>query len=402
MKPPSPIPNVLDPVTARAPVARHRNRLARWLTPLLAVSLALALPACKRAANATGTAQAASAKADGQGAKKPDDAVPVEVASVSRRPISASYNGTASLDAPDEAQVIAKTSGIVLQLFTEEGQQVRKGQVLVKLDSERQRLQVAQAQAQVDKLQANFNRSQKMLAAKLVSASDNDQIKYDLQNAKVALDMARLELSYTDVVAPISGIVAQRSIKVGNFVQINSPIIRIIDDSKLQATLNVPERELTRLKGGLPVTMEMDALPGKSFQGTVDHIAPIVDAGSGTFRVVCRFAGNGLLQPGMFGRIRIDYDRRADALVVPRLALLDDAADPAVFVVRDGKARRVTVAVGFTDGQWAEIRSGLAQGDAVVTAGKAALRDGSPVTVIAGKVDAKLTASTAASGAGSD
>lgn len=372
--------------------------LASALTPLLLVSLALALalPACKRS---TATdAQASSSAADGKGGKngKAAEAVPVETTAATRRAISASYEGTAALDAPDEAQVIAKTSGIVLQLLTEEGQHVRKGQVLVKLDSERQRLGVQQAQAQVDKLQANYDRSQKLAAAKLVSASDNDQIKYDLANARAALDLARLELSYTDVVAPIAGVVAQRSIKVGNFVQINSPIIRIIDDSTLQATLNVPERELSKLRAGQPATMQLDALPGKTFKGVIDHIAPMVDAGSGTFRVVCRFAGEGLLQPGMFSRIRIDYDRHADALVVPRIALLDDSADPAVFVVRAGKAVRVPVGVGYTDGEWAEIRSGLAAGDAVVTAGKAALRDGSAVTVIPAQSGAALAASAAA------
>ncbi len=366
------------------PDSSPRRRPHVWLlASLLSLGLVLALPGCKRAGSAD--AHAASTATDAKGGKsgKVSDAVPVEVTAVSRRAISASYNGTAALDAPDEAQVIAKTSGIVLQLMTEEGQHVRKGQVLVKLDSERQRLGVQQAQAQVDKLAANYARSQKLAAAKLVSASDNDQIKYDLANARAALDMARLELSYTDVVAPISGVVAQRSIKVGNFVQINSPIIRIVDDSVLQATLNVPERELSKLRAGLPATMELDALPGKSFKGVVDHIAPMIDAGSGTFRVVCRFAGDGVLQPGMFSRIRIDYDRHANALVVPRVALLEDSGDPAVFVVRGGKAVRVPVAVGYTEGQWAEIRTGLQPGDAVVTAGKTALRDGSTVTVIA-------------------
>lgn len=398
MKPMSPIANIGATPAANAATPHPRNRLAALLVPALALSLVLALPACKR--SGPGSAQAASVASDAgdKGGKKAVDAVPVEVAKAARRGISASYTGTAALDAPDEAQVIAKTSGIVLQLLTEEGQHVRKGQVLVKLDSERQRLQVAQAQASVDKLQSNFLRSQKMAAAKLISADAFDQIRFDLANARATLDMARLELSYTDVVAPISGVIAQRSIKVGNFVQINSPIIRIIDDSTLQATLNVPERELARLKGGQPVTMEVDALPGRAFKGVVDHIAPVVDSGSGTFRVVCRFGGEGLLQPGMFSRIRIDYDRRADALVVPRQALLDDGGAPAVFVVRDGKAVRVPVGVGYTDGQWAEVRSGLTVGDAVVTAGKTALRDGSAVSVISGSdADALGAAASAAS-----
>ncbi|MBJ7515472.1 MAG: efflux transporter periplasmic adaptor subunit, partial [Stenotrophomonas sp.] len=87
------------------------------------------------------------------------------------------------------------------------------------------------------------------------------------------------------------------------------------------------------------------------------------------------------LQPGMFGRIRIDYDQRADALVVPRLALLDDG-DPAVFRVRAGKVARVPVTLGYAEGAWVEVREGLAAGDQVVTAGKVALRDGTAVQVI--------------------
>jgi membrane fusion protein (multidrug efflux system) len=165
-------------------------------------------------------------------------------------------------------------------------------------------------------------------------------------------------------------------------VQINTPIFRIVDTDKLEATLNVPERELATLKPGLPVTLRVDALPGHDFTGTVDRVAPVVDSGSGTFRVICAFAGGGVLQPGMFGRLQINYDQRADALVIPRNALLDDEAQPAVYTVRAGKAVRVPVTLGYVDGEWVELRGGLKQGEPVVTAGKVALREGSPVQVI--------------------
>jgi membrane fusion protein (multidrug efflux system) len=215
----------------------------------------------------------------------------------------------------------------------------------------------------------------------MISANDVDQLRYDLENMRAQNRLARLELSYTTVVAPISGVVASRSIKPGNFVQINTPIIRLVDRSRLEATLNVPERELATLRAGQPVTLQADALPGKAFTGRVDRVAPVVDAGSGTFRVVCAFEGGTQLQAGMFGRLRIEYDHRADALVIPRAALLDDG-DPAVYLVRAGKAMRTAVEPGYVDGAWVEIRKGLKVGDAVVTAGKVALRDGSAVTVI--------------------
>ena len=323
---------------------------------------------------------------DSQAAEKDkpqaEEAVPVEAVPVARRPVAASYAGTAPLEARAESQVVAKTSGVALQVMVEVGQQVHAGQVLVRLDSARAELQAAQSEAQLRKLEANYNRSRQLASQQLLSANDLDQLKFDLENARAVNRMARLELSYANVLAPISGVIAERSIKPGNFVQINTPIFRIVDTSRLEATLNVPERELATLKGGLPVQLIVDALPGQVFQGRVDRVAPVVDSGSGTFRVVCAFDGGGLLQPGMFGRMKIDYDQRADALTVPRNALLEDNDDPAVFVVRGDKASRVSVKLGYYDGPWVEVREGLKPGDRVVTAGKVALREGSKVQVI--------------------
>jgi membrane fusion protein (multidrug efflux system) len=361
----------------------------RLLVPLLLCVMAtgvLALGACKvKHGDGGGDGAAKSGDAD-----KGPESVPVEVATIGRRPIAASYAGTAPLEARADAQVVAKTSGVALAVMAEEGARVRAGQVLVRLDSDRLRLQVAQSDAQVRKLEANYARSLKLAEQKLISANDIDQLKYDLENARATNRLAKLELSYAEVRAPISGVIASRSIKTGNFVQINTPIFRIVDADRLEATLNVPERELATMKAGLPVALQVDALPGKTFNGTVDRVSPVVDSGSGTFRVVCAFDNGGVLQPGMFGRIRIDYASRADALVLPRGALLEDEAKPAVFVVRAGKAVRAPLALGYTEGEWAEVRSGLKQGDQVVVAGKSAVRDGSPVQVIA--IDGKTVA----------
>ncbi|WP_329922343.1 efflux RND transporter periplasmic adaptor subunit [Stenotrophomonas geniculata] len=355
----------------------------------LLISTSLLLGGC--AAGPNSEAKAAETKEE-----KKVDAVPVEVAVASHRAVAASYTGTAALEPRAESQVVAKTSGVALAVLVEEGQRVTAGQPLVRLDPDRARLAVAQSEAQMRKLENDYQRAQKLVVQQLVSAASVDQLRYDLENVRAQYRLATLELSYTTVVAPISGVIASRSIKTGNFVQINTPIFRIVDNSRLEATLNVPERELATLRAGQPVTLAADALPGQSFTGTVDRIAPVVDSGSGTFRVVSAFDGAAhALQPGMFGRIRIDYDQRADALVVPRLALLDDG-EPAVFRVREGKVARIPVKLGYAEGPWVEIRDGLAAGDQVVTAGKVALRDGTAVQVIA---DPKAKAKTVAAAA---
>lgn len=298
------------------------------------------------------------------------------------RAISASYAGTAALEPRAESQVVAKTSGVALRVYVEEGQAVRAGQTLVKLDDDRIRLQLAQAQVQVRRLEANHRRAAQLAEQRMVSTSDLDQLRYDLESARASLRVAELELTYTNVTAPIAGVIASRAIKAGNFVQINTPIFRIVDTSRLEATLNVPERELDTLKPGQPVQLLVDALPSRQFRGEVDRVAPVVDAGSGTFRVIAVFDGGGVLQPGMFGRLRIDYDQRADALAIPRTALLEDEASPGVFVVNGETVARREVKTGYVDAGHVEIRDGLKAGDQVVTAGKSALRDGMRVQVL--------------------
>lgn len=334
--------------------------------------------------------------ADAEAKSKGPEAIPVEVALVATRPIAASYTGTAPLEPRSEAQVIAKTSGVALAVYAEEGQTVRAGQTLVRLDASRAALQAAQSAAQLRKLEASYARSSQLAVQKLISANDHDTLRYDLENARAVNRLANLELSYANVAAPIAGVIAQRSIKTGNFVQINTPIFRIVDTSRLEAVLNVPEREIATLKAGLPVQLLVDALPGHPFSGTVDRVAPVVDSGSGTFRVICAFAGGGLLQPGMFGRIRIDYDSRTNALVVPRAALLEDETDPAVYVVRANKAQRVAVKTGYSEAGWTEVRQGLQAGDRVVVAGKTALREGSVVQVLGNSAGGGGTAAAAA------
>ncbi len=392
MKPTRSATNQSESTSQLASSALRRSLALSILAPAM-IALVLALPACKGNATDAKAAQASSnsddksstdkdAGKDGKDGKKQDTAVPVEVAKVARRPIAASYSGTASLDAPGEAQVVSKASGIVLEILTEEGQRVHKGQVLARLDNEHQRLQVEQAAAAVRKLESNYERSQKMVAAKLVSTEANDQIRYDLESARAALHIAQLELSYTTITAPISGVVAQRMVKQGNLVALNAPLFRIVDDSRLEAVLSVPERNLATMKTGLAVTMQVDAVAGKQFTGKIDRISPVVDSASGTFRVVCAFSGDGGLKSGMFGRIGIVYDSRTDALTIPRVALLEDEGEPAVYAVRNGKAVRVSLKLGYVDGELAEVRSGLTEGDQVVTAGKVAIRDGAKVEVI--------------------
>ena len=350
--------------------------------------------------------------------KKAEEAialVPVEAVAASARPIDASYSGTATLEADREADVVAKAGGVLLKLLVEEGDAVRQGQVLARLDDASPRLSLAKAEATLRKLEADYRRADEMFGRKLLSLEEHDKIKFDLDNQRAVHDLSRLELSYTNVVAPIDGVIGRRMVKEGNLVQINQSLFHIVDFDPLLGVLNVPERELNILKPGQPVSMSVDALPGQRFPGVIERVSPVVEAASGTFRVTCRFnATLQTLKPGMFGRIDVVYDRKQDALTIPRGALIEEDGETAVYLIvdappvaevkpKDGEAAKVPAAVtapaapaaaaalhaqrrvihiGFSDSEYVEVRDGLKAGDRVITVGRNAVRDGTLVQVL--------------------
>lgn len=354
------------------------------------VAFSLALTACGGKQDGAAEPEDKKAGAQGKEESKEAEAVPVEVVSASRQTITASYTGTANLDAPNEAQVVAKSSGVMVRQLAEEGDFVRQGQIMARIDPARAQLEVQRNRATVNKLSNNYQRAQQLLAQKLISTEAHDQIRFDLESARASLKLAELELSYTNIEAPISGMVAQRMVKQGNLVTVNMPVYRIVNTQYLEAVMNVPEREMALIKQGMTVRMQVDAIPGQVFTGRVDRISPVMDSGSGTFRVTSAFDGQQVLRAGMFGRLEILYDSRENVLTVPRTALLEDETDPAVFVVRGNKAVRTALKLGYSNGEIAEVVSGLKAGDHVITAGKVAVRDGARVTVIA--IDGKTVA----------
>jgi membrane fusion protein (multidrug efflux system) len=357
----------------------------------LALALSLSLAACggsqDNAAPADGDKDEKAAdkepKLDKDG--KPVEAVkvPVEVAAASRSVVVAAFQGTSNLVAEAEADVVTKTSGVVLEIMVEEGDKVAAGQVLARLDSDRQRLNMKQSEANLRKLENDFKRQQELIERKLISQDVYDRSRYDLDTQRASYDIAKLELSYTEIRAPIGGVVSKRNVKVGNLIQLNQPLFKIDDFDPLEAMIDVPEREMRLIQAGQPVQMLVDALPDAVFTGNVARVSPVVDATTGTFRVVAQFKDDsGKLRSGMFGRVRVVYDQRPDALVVPRAALVGDDKDAAVFVVENDVAKRRKVRLGYTDGAKVEVTEGLVDGDKVVTLGQAALRDGAKVQVI--------------------
>jgi membrane fusion protein (multidrug efflux system) len=349
----------------------------RQTAAILASSLLLA---CSFSLSGCGSdAQAAQAKA-------PEDttpAIPVEAAIAQKGQVAATYSGTTTLEAAEEASVVAKVGGTVSQIYAEEGREVRAGDALAKLDDADMRYAAEQAQANFDKKELEFNRSQTLYDRKLISADAFDAVKYDLAVLKATNDQAKLNLDRTVIRSPIDGVVAKRLIKVGNTLTPNESVYVVTDFDPLLAVLYVPENALARLKPGQPATLDADALPGKNFTGKVARLSPVVDPQTGTFKVTVEVRPTGhQLAPGMFSRVSVTYDVHKDALTVPRAAVITEDGESAVYVVKAGLAHRIPVTLGYADGDKIEITHGLASGDMVVTLGQNSLKDGTKVAVV--------------------
>lgn len=315
--------------------------------------------------------------------KKEEAAVPVEVGKVTVGPIDAAYRGTATLEAEDEATVLAKTSGVIEQILVEEGQRVSAGQVLARMETERLRLEVARAKAEADKARENFDRNTRIFEKNLISKEMYDQSRFALDSAKAAYELASLTLRESEIRAPISGVVSARYIKVGNAIQPNSAAFKVTQMDVLHAQIYVPERDIHKLAPKQSAEMTLDAWPDKPFKGSILRVNPVVDPATGTVKVTVAMAsGQRELKPGMFGRVEIRYDRRDAAVLVPKDAVLTEDAAQSVFVVADGKAKRRSIRIGYSDSYNYEVLDGLKSGDQVVTTGQANLKDDAKVHVV--------------------
>jgi membrane fusion protein (multidrug efflux system) len=311
-------------------------------------------------------------------------AIPVEAATVSNNDMAARYTGTATLEADEQAIVVSQITGVVLKLNAEEADFVEAGQVLAMVETDRYVLEVKRANASLKRLQTDFQRKQELFAKKLVSTEDFERVSAEYDAQKAAYDLAKLELQYTSIKAPISGFISERMIRVGNLVTLHQPVFNITSYDPLLAVLHVPERELRVLSKGLPVSMSVDAWSGESFKGEVIRISPVVDTTTGTFRVTAQILDHGqMLKPGLFGRAEIIYDLHKDVPVIPRSAVLTEDNLSHVFVINeDGSASRRAVQLGFEDKGLIEVLDGLVKGETVVTAGKGSLSDGTRVEIV--------------------
>lgn len=334
------------------------------------------------AALALGGCDNGQANADANGETP---AIPVEVVEVARGSMTAFYTTTATLEADREARVVPRLGGTIVELFAEEGDPVSEGQLLARIDDDRYRLELERNEATLRRLEQDFDRHLEMQERDLISLEVFERAKFEYESHRALVELSRLDLSHTAIRSPIEGVVSRRLIKVGNTVNAQEEAFVVTSLDPLQAVLYVPERELSKLAAGQPAFIAADAVRGQRFEGRVARISPVIDAATGTVRVTVEIDGaKSPLKPGMFARVSVVHDTRADVLLVPVEAVIAEDARTSLFIVSDGVAERRHVQTGYRDEGNVEISAGVAQGERVVVTGQAALRNGSTVQIIGG------------------
>ena len=319
--------------------------------------------------------------------------IPVEISKPIRGDILAVYSGTAPIEAFAEADVIAKVEGEIREVLVEEGDTVEKGQVLARLDGDRLRLELSESRARLNKMQRDFERNMELREKGLLSEGDFEKIRYDLEALQAAFNLASLELDYTQIRAPIPGVVSERYIKLGNTIRVGEPMFRVTSFDPLVAYMHIPEREFRQISAGQPVAIDIDALAGDDFFAAVTRVSPVVDPSTGTFKITIEIRDEtNRIKPGMFGRMSIVYDKHENVLQVPRSAVIEDMGTETVFVVEEEKAVRRIVQTGYGASGMIEITDGLADADDVVTVGQIGLKQDARVTVINAPVPSEAVA----------
>lgn len=309
--------------------------------------------------------------------------VSVLLAKIATQPFSQDMEAIGTARANEAVDVTAKISNRITAIHFREGQQVKRGDVLVEFDSEQVRASLAEAQAALDESRNQFKRSRELFTTQALSESQLDQIQATLSANEARVAGARSQLNDTIIRAPFAGRVGLRQVSLGGFVSPGTVITTLDDTSVIKLDFSVPEVFLSSLKEGMEISAGTAAYPAEKFKGQVSSIDSRVDPVSRAVLVRARLDNpDGRLKPGMFMTVRL-MRTEAPALLIPEQALVPEGERKFVFVVREGKALKTEVTTGRRRPGEVEVTKGLADGDVVISEGIQKVRDGSAVQALA-------------------
>ena len=309
--------------------------------------------------------------------------MPVEMADVQQRDWPILARSVGSLAADESATIRNLTAGHVVAIPGIEGAIVTQGQPIVRIDDEKLRYELERALARRDEAESQFKRRMPLFEQKLVSEAEMTEVRASAAAAEADFALARRTLSDATVRAPISGTLGRRLVSLGDYAPAGAALFELVKTDVLKLEFALPETLLAQLSVGSDVRVTTQAYPGRTFQGKVDFIDPVIDPSTRTVRLRARVDNHeGLLRPNLFVNAEITVDTIKAALVIPEEALIPSLGRTAVFAVEQDAAKRAEVVVADRAPGLVALRDGLTPGGKVVTGGHQKLMDGMPVMTL--------------------
>ena len=318
----------------------------------------------------------------GGGAGGPAAGVPVEVVKVATASLPQSITTVGSLRSDESVTIRPEVAGRIAAINFQEGQRVAKGAVLLRLDPSINEAELLQARANLKLARSKYERAVDLSKSNFISGQARDEAENNLRVAEAAVALVEARLAKTEIRAPFTGVIGLRSVSIGDYVKEGADIVNLESIDLLKVDFRVPEVYMRQVKAGQPLQVALDAYPGKTFEGRVFAVNPLLDAAGRAVVIRAQVKNaDASLRPGMFARVRLITSESTDSLVVPEQALVPQGSEQFVFKVVDGRAVRAKVEVGQRRDGKVEMVSGVTAGEVVVVSGHQRLRDGVPVVV---------------------
>ncbi|MDH0091855.1 efflux RND transporter periplasmic adaptor subunit [Achromobacter mucicolens] len=306
----------------------------------------------------------------------------VAVAAVQEVPFARGLSAVGSLRSDESVVLRPEVAGRIQAIDFKEGQPVKQGQLLIRLDDSVPRAELAQARANLTLAQSHYRRAVELQGKGFVSQQARDESASTLKVQEAAVALAQARLDKMTITAPFAGIVGLRSVSVGDYVNQGQDLAPLEAIDPLKVDFRVPEMYLNKVRVGQQLTLRLDALPGQERRGVVYAVSPLVDAGGRSILLRATVANqDGVLRPGMFARVQLLFNEDK-ALVAPEAALSPSGETQYVYRVENGVAHRREVTIGERREGRVEILTGVALNDMLVVSGLQRVTDGARVTIV--------------------
>lgn len=308
------------------------------------------------------------------------------VAQVEEERIEDAVSLVGSLQARDAIDLVSEIDAVVEEMGFTEGEPVRKGTVLFRLDEAKLKAGLEVARARFKLAETNFKRNEELLKNQTISQQEFDQVLANFEADQAALDLAEEQLADAIILAPFDGVTGERRVSVGQFVNRGTVLGSLVKMNPLEAVFDVPERYLGQLTAGRTVTVRTAAYGDEGFDGEVFFVAPRVDERDRTVRVKAEIPNpDGRLKPGMFGNLALVLAVKDAALTVPESCIKYRGDDASVVVMNEeGKAEFRPVQVGIRLKGRVEVTDGLVAGERVVAEGHQKIFPGGTILIAPG------------------